>query len=73
MDSRAYRLEWPTGSIVFEIDQPEVIESKDSILTGLAATPATRLWASTCAKSGQRHCDKQVLIARNPAPGWPRG
>jgi methyltransferase (TIGR00027 family) len=23
LDSRAYRLEWPAGSIVFEIDQPE--------------------------------------------------
>jgi methyltransferase (TIGR00027 family) len=43
LDSRAYRLEWPTGSIVFEIDQPEVVEFKDSILAGLGATPATRL------------------------------
>jgi len=43
LDSRAYRLEWPTGSIVFEIDQPEVIEFKASILTGLGATPATQL------------------------------
>lgn len=43
LDSRAYRLEWPAGSIVFEIDQPEVIEFKDSILTRLGATPATQL------------------------------
>jgi methyltransferase (TIGR00027 family) len=43
LDSRAYRLQWPAGSIVFEIDQPEVIEFKDSILTGLGATPATQL------------------------------
>ncbi|MCV7401698.1 SAM-dependent methyltransferase [Mycobacterium fragae] len=43
LDSRAYRLEWPAGSIVFEIDQPEVIEFKDSILTGLGAIAATQL------------------------------
>ncbi len=43
LDSRAYRLEWPAGSTVFEIDQPKVIEFKDSILSGLGATPATQL------------------------------
>ncbi|MCV7379174.1 SAM-dependent methyltransferase [Mycobacterium alsense] len=43
LDSRAYRLEWPPGSIAYEIDQPEVIEFKDSILTRLGATPATQL------------------------------
>ena len=28
LDSRAYRLSWPAGTTVYEIDQPEVIEFK---------------------------------------------
>jgi methyltransferase (TIGR00027 family) len=38
LDSRAYRLPWPTGTTVFEIDQPEVIEFKTATLAGLDAT-----------------------------------
>ena len=26
LDSRAYRLDWPAGTVVFEIDQPKVLE-----------------------------------------------
>jgi methyltransferase (TIGR00027 family) len=39
LDSRAYRLRWPAGTTVFEIDQPEVIEFKTAMLTNLGATP----------------------------------
>ena len=39
LDSRAYRLPWPTGSVVFEIDQPDVIEFKTRTLAGLGAEP----------------------------------
>lgn len=39
LDSRAYRLAWPPGSAVYEIDQPEVIEFKTSTLAGLGARP----------------------------------
>lgn len=39
LDSRAYRLPWPTGSAVYEIDQPEVIEFKTRTLAGLGAQP----------------------------------
>ena len=43
LDTRAYRLKWPAGTVVYEIDQPEVIEFKTSTLAGLAAEPtATR-------------------------------
>jgi methyltransferase (TIGR00027 family) len=41
LDSRAYRLSWPTGTTVYEIDQPEVIEFKTSTLSELGAEPAT--------------------------------
>ncbi len=39
LDSRAYRLGWPQGMVVYEIDQPEVIAFKSGTLAGLGATP----------------------------------
>lgn len=39
LDSRAYRLEWPAGTVVFEIDQPEVIAFKSQTLADLGAQP----------------------------------
>jgi methyltransferase (TIGR00027 family) len=43
LDSRAYRLPWPTGTVVYEIDQPQVIDFKTSTLAGIQAEPtATR-------------------------------
>jgi methyltransferase (TIGR00027 family) len=41
LDSRAYRLPWPAGTIVYEIDQPDVIDFKTRTLTELGAEPAT--------------------------------
>ncbi|OBI88364.1 class I SAM-dependent methyltransferase [Mycobacterium asiaticum] len=40
LDSRAYRLRWPDGTQVYEIDQPKVLEYKASILAAHGATPA---------------------------------
>ena len=39
LDSRAYRLPWPAGTVVYEIDQPEVIEFKTRTLADLGAEP----------------------------------
>lgn len=39
LDSRAYRLPWPAGTSVYEIDQPKVLEYKTSTLESLGATP----------------------------------
>lgn len=39
LDARAYRLAWPSGSIVYEVDQPEVIEFKTETMVRLAAEP----------------------------------
>jgi methyltransferase (TIGR00027 family) len=39
LDSRAYRLAWPAGTTVYEIDQPDVIEFKSRTLAELGATP----------------------------------
>jgi methyltransferase (TIGR00027 family) len=40
LDSRAYRLEWPAGTTVYEIDQPKVLEYKASTLESHGATPS---------------------------------
>ena len=40
LDTRAYRLSWPAGTVVFEIDQPAVIEFKTRVLAEAGATPA---------------------------------
>lgn len=39
LDARAYRLDWPDGTTVYELDQPEVIEFKTKTLAGLDAKP----------------------------------
>jgi len=43
LDARAYRLEWPAGMKVFEIDQPQVIAFKSTTLEGLGAAPKVEL------------------------------
>ncbi|WP_204806657.1 class I SAM-dependent methyltransferase [Mycobacterium riyadhense] len=43
LDARAYRLRWPTGTVVYEIDQPQVMEFKTTTMAELGAEPsATR-------------------------------
>jgi methyltransferase (TIGR00027 family) len=41
LDARAYRLDWPTDTTVFEVDQPEVIAFKTQTLSDLGASPTT--------------------------------
>jgi methyltransferase (TIGR00027 family) len=43
LDARGYRLTWPAGTTLFEIDQPEVIEFKTATLDILGATPTAQL------------------------------
>lgn len=40
LDSRAYRLDWPSGTTVFEIDQPKVLEFKSRVLARAGAEPS---------------------------------
>jgi methyltransferase (TIGR00027 family) len=40
LDSRAYRLDWPAGTTVYEIDQPEVLAYKSSTLAENGVTPS---------------------------------
>ena len=40
LDSRAYRLDWPAGTTVYEIDQPQVLAYKSTTLAKNGATPS---------------------------------
>ncbi|SOJ52738.1 Putative S-adenosyl-L-methionine-dependent methyltransferase [Mycobacterium simulans] len=42
LDSRAYRLDWPSGTVVYEIDQPKVLDYKTEILGSQGAVPAAK-------------------------------
>jgi methyltransferase (TIGR00027 family) len=41
LDSRAYRLDWPDGTVVYELDLPKVLEYKAAVLGERGARPAT--------------------------------
>ncbi len=62
LDTRAYRLPWPAGTVVYEIDQPAVVEFKTRTLADLGAEPTARRrtvaidlrddWPSALAEAG---------------------
>ncbi|ORW29060.1 SAM-dependent methyltransferase [Mycobacterium paraense] len=39
LDTRAYRLRWPAGTVVYEIDQPQVLAFKTDTLANIGAEP----------------------------------
>lgn len=45
LDARAYRLDWPSDMVVYEIDQPQVVEFKRVTLADLGAAPTADLRA----------------------------
>jgi len=55
LDSRAYRLPWPDGTTVYELDQPQVIEAKTATMADIGATPT---------------CDRRV-VAVDLRDDWP--
>jgi methyltransferase (TIGR00027 family) len=42
LDSRAYRIAWPAGTVVYEIDQPKVLEYKAATLAAHDVRPAAQ-------------------------------
>ncbi len=43
LDARGYRLPWPAGTVVFEVDQPGVIDFKVAALQSLGARPTAEI------------------------------
>jgi methyltransferase (TIGR00027 family) len=42
LDSRAFRIDWPADTVVYEIDQPKVLEYKAETLAAHGARPSAR-------------------------------
>ena len=42
LDARAYRLQWPAGSVVYEVDQPKVVAFKTETMARLGAEPTAQ-------------------------------
>jgi methyltransferase (TIGR00027 family) len=73
LDSRAYRLDWPVGTTVFELDQPRVLEFKRETLEDYGARPKAERreidvdlrddWPSALRASGFREDQPSAWIA----------
>lgn len=60
LDTRPYRLWWPPGTTVFEVDRPEVLDLKAGVLSGLGAD----LRASRRAVGADLHQDWPAALRR---------
>ncbi|MGH3966721.1 MAG: SAM-dependent methyltransferase [Mycobacterium sp.] len=83
LDARAWRLPWVDGSIVFEIDQPKVLEFKAQTLAAQNAHPATSYqavpvdlrydWPKALRKAGFDTAAPTVWVAEGLLPYLPAG
>jgi methyltransferase (TIGR00027 family) len=81
LDSRAYRLDWPAGTTVYEIDQPQVVAYKTATLESAGAAPkATRLtvpvdlrddWPAALAAAGFDETQPTAWLAEGLLPYLP--
>jgi methyltransferase (TIGR00027 family) len=73
MDTRGYRLDWPPGTRLFEIDQPDVLAFKNAVLTTRDAVPRCHRvaraadlrqdWAGVLLDSGLRPSERTAWLA----------
>ena len=71
LDARAYRLQWPAGTVVYEIDQPKVIDFKTATMDSIGAMPTAERARSPSifVTTGRPHCGATDLTT----PSQPRG
>ena len=69
LDSRAYRLEWPSGTTVFEVDLPKVLEFKARVLAEHGAEPrAHRVEVAADLRAGwSRELEQSGFDAERPS------
>jgi methyltransferase (TIGR00027 family) len=70
LDTRALRLAWPEGTRLFEIDQPEVLAMKETVLQAAGASPACERHAIPADLTGPW---QDRLIKAGFDPGQPSG
>jgi methyltransferase (TIGR00027 family) len=75
LDARAWRLAWPHGTRVYELDQPKVLEFKSSTLREHGAKPtAQRIEVPVDLRQDWPTALRQAGSTRGqPPPGRPRG
>ncbi|OSC42710.1 SAM-dependent methyltransferase [Mycobacterium decipiens] len=80
LDTRPYRLWWPPGTTLYEIDQPSVIEFKTRVLRELGATPTAHRralgidlrqdWLTALLRAGFDAAQPTVWIAEGLLVGY---
>ena len=80
LDSRAYRLRWPIGTTVYEIDQPEVIAFKSATMSQIGAAPTAKLrevgidlredWPAALQEAGFDPAHPTAWLAEGVLIGW---
>jgi methyltransferase (TIGR00027 family) len=80
LDSRAYRLRWPIGTTVYEIDQPEVIAFKTATLSAIGAAPTAEFrtvgidlrddWPAALQEAGFDPAHPTAWLAEGVLIGW---
>lgn len=68
LDTRAYRLAWPAGTRLFELDQPAVLQYKEKVLENGGAQPACERRAVAVDLSAEW---KPALLEKGFAAGQP--
>jgi methyltransferase (TIGR00027 family) len=81
LDSRAFRLDWPTGTTVFEIDQPKVLAYKTATLDAHGAVAKARYvpvpadlrddWPTTLIEAGFDPAQPTAWLAEGLLPYLP--
>ncbi|CAN5290460.1 SAM-dependent methyltransferase [soil metagenome] len=57
MDTRAFRMEWPPGTRLYELDLPEVLGAKEKLLSGTTASDT---------------CERRTVCADLTGGSWPQ-
>jgi methyltransferase (TIGR00027 family) len=80
LDTRPYRLWWPPGTTVYEIDQPAVVDFKSGVMRGLGAKLTTnrcavgvdlrRDWLTALRRVGFDVSQRTAWIAENLLVGY---
>ena len=70
LDSRAYRLNWPEDTVVYELDQPDVIRFKTETLAGIGANrPRSTARSQSTSTTTGRRAARRGLNGVNRLPG----
>jgi len=75
LDTRSHRLDWPSGSRVFEIDHANVLDFKAGVLARLSPRrrASSSLWPPTCPNRGARCSSHWGSTPASPPPGSSKG